>query len=185
MAKLQKTMSSKAVAERNLEEKGSDVSEKLVTNKVKHLKVNVIRIENNMKGLLERPKQLKSADVAVHNSTLWRGTCNKRCSGETAMAAHLNGRKHKTTLQKTMSSKAVAGSYLEETRFDVPEKLIANKVLIDRQVQLPHHSRLSSSAVIGEIPSPDLPWSWYAIFVIDIMGMSGPCSGYVATLMFF
>ncbi|XP_009593564.1 uncharacterized protein [Nicotiana tomentosiformis] len=93
MAKLQKTMSSKAVAERNLEEKGSDVSEKLVTNKVKHLKANVIGIESNTKGLLERPKQLKSGDVAVHNSTLWCGTCNKRCSG-----------------------------------FDVPEKLIANKV---------------------------------------------------------
>lgn len=44
------------------------------------------------------------------------------------------------------------------------------QVLIDSQVQLPHHSRQSNSAVIGEIPSLDLLWSWYA-FVIDNMGM--------------
>ncbi|KAL3326178.1 hypothetical protein AABB24_037065 [Solanum stoloniferum] len=66
-------------------------------------------------------KQLKNADIAVHNSKLW-------CPGEIAMAAHLNGMEHLAKHQLPMSSMAVAERCLEENGSDAQEKLITNKV---------------------------------------------------------
>ncbi|XP_015160605.1 uncharacterized protein [Solanum tuberosum] len=146
LAKHQLPMSSMAVAERYLEENGSDAQEKLITNKskaeriqatdtcdksgmltpsqVKRLKGNLIWIAKNTTGMQvketafpvqekhspnekpkekvelvatgphEKLKQVMNSDGATHNSRLWCGFCNVRCSGEIDMAAHLNGRKH-------------------------------------------------------------------------------------------
>uniref|UniRef100_M0ZZ87 C2H2-type domain-containing protein n=3 Tax=Solanum tuberosum TaxID=4113 RepID=M0ZZ87_SOLTU len=146
LAKHQLSMSSMAVAERYLEENGSDAQEKLITNKskaeriqatdtcdkagvltpsqVKRLKGNLIWIAKNTAGMQvkemtfpvqekhgpnekpkekielvatgphEKLKQVMNSDGATHNSRLWCGFCNVRCSGEIDMAAHLNGRKH-------------------------------------------------------------------------------------------
>uniref|UniRef100_A0A0V0IEI9 Putative ovule protein n=1 Tax=Solanum chacoense TaxID=4108 RepID=A0A0V0IEI9_SOLCH len=146
LAKHQLPMSSMAVADRYLEENGSDAQEKLITNKskaeriqatdtcdkagmltpsqVKRLKGNLIWIAKNTAdmqvkettfpvqekhgpnekpkekielvatGPHEKLKQVMNSDGATHNSRLWCGFCNVRCSGEIDMAAHLNGRKH-------------------------------------------------------------------------------------------
>ncbi|XP_059298331.1 uncharacterized protein LOC132051040 [Lycium ferocissimum] len=165
-----------AMAERYLEENGSDTLEKLIANKsmdyslnhhaeeikptdtsveaealtpnqVKCVRENLIWIENTTTGMKvketavptkqeqvkhvaaaqsehstdeklkekvhlagtgqqENPKQLKDADVAVHNSKLWCGTCNMWFPDEIVMAAHLKGREHLAKLQIPMSSTA-------------------------------------------------------------------------------
>ncbi|XP_060175947.1 uncharacterized protein LOC132606451 [Lycium barbarum] len=79
-------------------------------------------------GQQENPKQLKNADVAVHNSKLWCGTCNMWFPDEIVMAAHLKGREHLAKLQIPMSSMALAERYLEENGSDAQEKLITHKV---------------------------------------------------------
>ncbi|WMV50912.1 hypothetical protein MTR67_044297 [Solanum verrucosum] len=73
----------------------------------------------------ENQKQLKNADIAVHNSKLW-------CPGEIAMAAHLDGMEHLAKHQLPMSSMAVAERYLEENGSDAQEKLITNKSKAER-----------------------------------------------------
>ncbi|XP_075093086.1 uncharacterized protein LOC107802075 isoform X2 [Nicotiana tabacum] len=84
----------------------SNKSNQLKQEEVKH--AAAARSEHNSTNLKLKEKvnlaaagqQMKSADITVHNSTLWCGICNKRCSDETAMAAHLNGRKQWPNFKK-------------------------------------------------------------------------------------
>lgn len=74
-------------------------------------------------GQQEKPKQLKNADVAVHNSKLWCGTCNMWFPGGIVMDAHIKGKENLAKLQLPMSSMAMAERYLEENGSDSQGKL--------------------------------------------------------------
>lgn len=82
-------------------------------------------------GQQEKPKQLKNADVSVHDSKLWCGTCNMWFPGEIVMAAHFNGREHLAKFQLPMSSMSVAERYLEENGSDAQEKTYYNQGISD------------------------------------------------------
>ncbi|XP_060175927.1 uncharacterized protein LOC132606443 isoform X2 [Lycium barbarum] len=61
------------------------------------------KVQLGAAGQHQKQKQVKNAGGATHNSKLWCRFCNIRCSGEIAMASHLNGSKHLAKLQETMS----------------------------------------------------------------------------------
>ncbi|MCD7461526.1 hypothetical protein HAX54_046370 [Datura stramonium] len=61
------------------------------------------KVQLGATGQHQKKKQVKNTAGSTHNSKLWCSFCNVRCPGEIDMAAHLNGRKHLTKLQETMS----------------------------------------------------------------------------------
>ncbi|XP_009616967.1 uncharacterized protein LOC107779148 isoform X4 [Nicotiana tabacum] len=130
-----------AMAERYLEENGSDDLVKLIASKVKSVRENLIWIEKKTTGTqvnetaapTNQVNQLKQEEVKHAAAVRSEHSTNEELKEKVHLsAADLNGREHLVKLQKTMSSTAVA----EENECSAPEELIANK---SKDHSLNHH----------------------------------------------